>query len=59
MNTNMNSQVFLTHYFVKKFDSRYKNHQKKSAIVDMSSVIANTPKPNANLIMYKCTKDFN
>ena len=57
VNTNINSMIFMSQYFLKHFLKRKNESGKKSAIINYSSVAALTPVTFISI--YAGTKAFN
>ena len=57
VNVNVNSQIFMSRYFLERFQKRFEDSGKKSAIINVSSISALNPFKGG--IPYIATKSFN
>lgn len=57
VNTNINAQIFLSRYFLRRFQKRWVTSQKRSCVINVSSIAA--LKPMGMVSVYGATKAFN
>jgi short-subunit dehydrogenase len=57
LRVNINSQMFMSHYFIPKFLERFNTQGNRSAIINIASISALNPSPST--IVYGASKAFN
>ena len=56
VNVNINSYLFISRYFLAKFQQRFEKHGKRSALINVSSIAA--VRPSALTTVYGASKAF-
>lgn len=57
INVNINAAIFMSRYYLKKFTERWEKEQKRSCVINVSSVTA--LRASAKTSIYAGTKAFN
>lgn len=57
VNVNINAQLFISRYYLAKFQKRWQDHHKRSAVINVSSISALSA--TGSTTVYASTKAFN